>query len=288
MKRKLTAIIAVLALLIATVFPTFGPQNVWGATSYSSAQSACSSMNGTWSYRGTAGAVCEGVAAQYSGTCSSYGGSYDGSDCSWSSIDASSSNSTNSSDSLESARNACTDKGGTFSVTNGGSSGFTTTCTVNGVTTYTNVSNTSTNTNNSTNNTNSSNSSTGGGGGGGSYTIDTSAHAAILTNCATQENNLGNGAGVKCIILLVVNILSVLVGIVGIIGIVIVGIQYLTAGGNEEQTRKAKRRLLEIIIGMALYFAASGLLNWLLPNFSTSNSTSFLPELVATLVNFGA
>lgn len=97
-------------------------------------------------------------------------------------------------------------------------------------------------------------------------------NAAILTGCAGVEN--GHGEGIKCVVILVVNILSVLVGIVGIIGIVIVGIQYLTAGGNEEQTRKAKRRLFEIVIGLAAYAIMAAFLNWLLPGFNTSSQTS--------------
>lgn len=99
---------------------------------------------------------------------------------------------------------------------------------------------------------------------------------AILTDCATQEEKYGNGAGVKCVVLTVVNILSVLVGIVGVIGIVIVGIQYLTAGGNEEQTRKAKRRLFEIVIGLIAYVLMAALLNWLLPNFDPGNNSTSL------------
>ena len=101
------------------------------------------------------------------------------------------------------------------------------------------------------------------------------AKAAILTGCAGAEN--GQGEGIKCVVRLVVDILSVLIGIVGVIGIVVVGIQYLTAGGNEEQTRKAKRRLFEIVIGLVAYAIAYALLAWLLPGFSPSdNNTSFL------------
>ena len=61
----------------------------------------------------------------------------------------------------------------------------------------------------------------------------------------------------------VADFLSIGVGVLGTIGVTIVGIQHLTAGGNEEQTRKAKRRLLEIVIGMAAYFLMYGILNWL-------------------------
>ena len=93
--------------------------------------------------------------------------------------------------------------------------------------------------------------------------------AAILKNCDSQNDD-GQGGGIKCVVLLVVDILAVLVGIVGVIGIVIVGIQYLTAGGNEEQVRKAKRRLIEIVIGILAYVIVYALLKWLLPGFSTS------------------
>ena len=93
-----------------------------------------------------------------------------------------------------------------------------------------------------------------------------SQRAAILTGCAEEEGTEeGNGKGIMCVVRLVVNIMSVLVGVVGIIGIVIVGIQYLTAGGNEDQTRKAKRRLFEIIIGLVAYAFIYAIAQWILP-----------------------
>ncbi|MBR3253839.1 TrbC/VirB2 family protein [Candidatus Saccharibacteria bacterium] len=73
--------------------------------------------------------------------------------------------------------------------------------------------------------------------------------------------------GIKHILTLVVDIMSILVGVLAVIGIVVVGIQYMTAGGNEEQTRKAKRRLFEIVIGIVAYVLVYALLKWLLPGF---------------------
>ncbi|MDO4526701.1 MAG: hypothetical protein Q4B87_01265 [Candidatus Saccharibacteria bacterium] len=102
----------------------------------------------------------------------------------------------------------------------------------------------------------------------------TGGKAVVLVKCWEEGKDSKNGAGISCVIRLVINILSVLVGIVGIIGIVVVGIQYLTAGGSEEQTRKAKRRLFEIVIGIVAYVLLAAFLNWLLPNFDTSASTS--------------
>lgn len=86
--------------------------------------------------------------------------------------------------------------------------------------------------------------------------------ANILKECASDSN------GIQCILVLVVEIMSVGVGILGVIGISVSGIQYLTAGGNEEQTRKAKRRIFEIVIGIAAYVVIYALLKWLLPSFN--------------------
>ena len=67
-----------------------------------------------------------------------------------------------------------------------------------------------------------------------------------------------------------IDIMTIGIGILGVIGISVVGIQYLTAGDNEEQTKKAKRRMLEIIIGLAIYALFYAALRWLLPNFDES------------------
>lgn len=88
---------------------------------------------------------------------------------------------------------------------------------------------------------------------------------AILTECEDEE--AGNGEGIECVLRLVVNIMSIGIGILGIIGISVVGIQYMTAGGNEEKTRRAKTRMTEILIGLALYAALYAGLYFLLPGF---------------------
>ena len=109
--------------------------------------------------------------------------------------------------SLEAAQKACEAKGGRFNVTNGGSSGFTTTCTVNGETTYTNVDN-----NSSSNSGSDTNSGASGGSSSsssdssdsgptfaspGDTSTSNSANAAILTGCAGAE--AGGGEGIKCV-----------------------------------------------------------------------------------------
>lgn len=92
--------------------------------------------------------------------------------------------------------------------------------------------------------------------------------AAILTGCANAEDGSGSGQGILCVLRLVINIMTIGVGILGVIGITISGIQYLTAGGSEEQTRKAKRRIFEIVLGLAVYAISYLLLQFFLPGFS--------------------
>ncbi len=98
--------------------------------------------------------------------------------------------------------------------------------------------------------------------------------AGVLGATDEKKTNILNDCGEKtgkesitCVLKLVVTILGIGVGILGVIGISVSGIQYLTAGGSEEKTRKAKRRIYEIVIGLALYAVIYFALQWLLPGF---------------------
>lgn len=86
---------------------------------------------------------------------------------------------------------------------------------------------------------------------------------AVLNTCGSSED------GVICILNLVVDIMTIGIGILGVIGITVVGIQYLTAGGDEGKTRKAKQRMFEIVIGLAAYVVFYAVLKWLLPSFGS-------------------
>lgn len=79
-------------------------------------------------------------------------------------------------------------------------------------------------------------------------------------NCSCDD---GEGGSITHILYLVVDIMTIGIGILGVIGISIVGVQYLTAGGNEEKTRKAKRRMFEIILGLVAYAVIYALLKFL-------------------------
>ena len=61
--------------------------------------------------------------------------------------------------------------------------------------------------------------------------------------------------------------MTVGIGILGAIGITVAGIQYITAGGNEERTRKAKRRIFELVIGFFAYILIYAALTFLVPDF---------------------
>lgn len=75
----------------------------------------------------------------------------------------------------------------------------------------------------------------------------------------------GNGESVGSILAFVIDILTIGVGILAVVGISIVGIQYLTASGDEGKVKKSRQRMLEIVIGIALYAAMYVALKWLLP-----------------------
>ena len=92
------------------------------------------------------------------------------------------------------------------------------------------------------------------------YVSDEDKRKGNYFNCSCDS---GDGESVRNIFEEIVDIMTVGIGILAAIGITIVGIQYLTAGGSEEKTRKAKRRLLEIVIGIAAYIVLYALLKWL-------------------------
>ncbi len=93
-----------------------------------------------------------------------------------------------------------------------------------------------------------------------------SAPTVMAASCDGVETAIlecDDGDGVNHILSLVVDIMTMGVGILGVLGITIVGIQYLTAGGSEEKTRKAKQRILEIVIGVALFVALAAIIKFL-------------------------
>ena len=94
--------------------------------------------------------------------------------------------------------------------------------------------------------------------------VDTS-----IIECEDEESGIGH------ILKLAINILSVGIAILAVIGITVTGIQYLTAKNNEEQVRKAKKRLVEIVIGIIIYVLIAGLLQWLIPGSTDPDDIAY-------------
>lgn len=82
----------------------------------------------------------------------------------------------------------------------------------------------------------------------------------------------GSGSSIWNILRTVMDIMSIGVGILGVIGVAVAGIQYLTAGGNEEKTRKAKRRMYEIVIGLIAYVVLLGFMSWIMPEYDVESA----------------
>ena len=77
----------------------------------------------------------------------------------------------------------------------------------------------------------------------------------------------GDGASIILVLNTIITIMTIGVGILAVVGVIYSGAQYLTAGDKEDQVKKAKRRIVEIIIGLAAYALLYALLYWLLPEF---------------------
>lgn len=94
----------------------------------------------------------------------------------------------------------------------------------------------------------------------------------IKTNFFGNLKDDGSGCGVYTILNTVLDFMTMGIGILAVIGITIVGTKYLTAGGNEEQTRKAKHRMFQIIIGIAMYATLYVGVQFLLPGGHLNNN----------------
>lgn len=75
----------------------------------------------------------------------------------------------------------------------------------------------------------------------------------------------GTSNPIMDVIVTIFNWLSIGVVTVIIIVVVIGGIQYMTAGGNSDNAKKAKERILNAIIALGLYLIMWVLLNYLVP-----------------------
>lgn len=76
------------------------------------------------------------------------------------------------------------------------------------------------------------------------------------------------GAGEGAIIYLlryVVQLMTYGIGILAVGGVILAGIMYASAGGSQEQTKKAKMMLFNIAIGLIAYAFMFAITNFLIP-----------------------
>lgn len=82
----------------------------------------------------------------------------------------------------------------------------------------------------------------------------------------------------------VVGMLAGGVTFIGIVGIVICGVMYLTARDNEAQVAKAKKRLIDVIIGVVIWvlfaFGANGILTLLVPKADGVEITEMRTQII--------
>lgn len=104
--------------------------------------------------------------------------------------------------------------------------------------------------------------------------LDSAEVIAVKTNIF-GEVDTGDGSGgtdveaakeaIMHILKIIVSVLIYGLGVVAVAGVVVCGVLYMTARDNEAQVAMAKRRLLDVVIGLIAWALMFALLNWLLP-----------------------
>lgn len=90
---------------------------------------------------------------------------------------------------------------------------------------------------------------------------------AVETNILPSTNSKGEPFSIGDILNLALNIVIYGLGAAATIGVIIAGIQYLTARDNEAQVAAAKKRLVEVVIGLIAWAAMYTVMRLLIPGF---------------------
>lgn len=67
-------------------------------------------------------------------------------------------------------------------------------------------------------------------------------------------------------------------GVAATIGVVIAGVMYLTAKDSPDKVAAAKKRLIEVVLGLVAWAMMAAVLNWLIPGGVNLNSESWGQE----------
>ena len=86
---------------------------------------------------------------------------------------------------------------------------------------------------------------------------------------ATRPSAVPEGfASVKNVVTLIFNTIITISGVIFLIMLLIGGIQYLTGAGNEETTGKAKKMMIDAIVGLIIVLASWAIGTWILNRLS--------------------
>lgn len=87
-----------------------------------------------------------------------------------------------------------------------------------------------------------------------------------VINCETDPSKPGvEGTGIWQVLLIAINILTAGVAIAAIAGLIYASILYTSAGGGQEQLKKAYTMFTNIVIGIIAYALMYSGLNFLIP-----------------------
>jgi uncharacterized membrane protein YciS (DUF1049 family) len=95
---------------------------------------------------------------------------------------------------------------------------------------------------------------------------DTNHCGGVETSFISCDDVAEDGPAVFRLLSIVLNVVTYGVGAAAVLGVVITGYQYITARDNNvAQVAKAKNRMLQIVIGLAIWIVFWGVLQFLLP-----------------------
>jgi multidrug transporter EmrE-like cation transporter len=81
------------------------------------------------------------------------------------------------------------------------------------------------------------------------------------------------GLGTKDVRQTVAQIINVALGLLGIVAVVIIlvgGFEWMTAGGNEEKTGEARKRIIAGVVGLAIILSAYAIANFVVSSLMTA------------------
>ena len=92
---------------------------------------------------------------------------------------------------------------------------------------------------------------------------------------ATRPSAVPEGfASVENVVTLIFNTIITISGVIFLIMLLIGGIQYLTGAGNEETTGKAKKMMIDAIVGLIIVLASWAIGTWILGRLGGTATTT--------------